>query len=77
MISNNIFFIFFSLYVYNYFLPNGKYYQLLGGNFCMLLSYFYILLYLGFPNIKRSNTLLLSVTNLNLNLLTILYKKYK
>lgn len=69
------YFLFFLACMYTTtFLPNGKYYQLLGGNFCMLLSYFYILLYLGFPNIKRSNTLLLSVTNLNLNLLTILYK---
>lgn len=35
------------------FLPNGKYYQLLGGNIGMLFSYFYILLYLTFPNFKN------------------------
>lgn len=34
------------------FLPNGKYYQLLGGNKGMLFSYFYILLYLTFPSFK-------------------------
>ena len=34
------------------FLPNGKYYQLLGGNTGMLFAYFYILTYLTFPNFK-------------------------
>ena len=34
------------------FLPNGKYYQLLGGNKGMLLAYLYILLYLTYPNYK-------------------------
>lgn len=34
------------------FLPNGKYYQYLGGNIGMLSSYFYVLLYLSFPNLK-------------------------
>jgi hypothetical protein len=34
------------------FLPNGKYYQLLGGNTGMLFSYLYILIYLTFPNIR-------------------------
>jgi quinol-cytochrome oxidoreductase complex cytochrome b subunit len=34
------------------FLPNGKYYQLLGGNTGMLLSYFYIFFYLTFPRFR-------------------------
>jgi len=34
------------------FLPNGKYYQYLGGNTGMLFSYFYIFIYLTFPNMK-------------------------
>ncbi len=34
------------------FLPNGKYYQLLGGNEGMLWSYFYILIYLSYPLFK-------------------------
>lgn len=34
------------------FLPNGKYYQLLGGNEGMLWAYFYILIYLSYPLFK-------------------------
>lgn len=37
------------------FLPNGKYYQLLGGNMGMLFSYFYILVYLFYPNVRYIN----------------------
>ena len=48
------------------FLPNGKYYQLLGGNTGMLFSYMYILLYLTFPSFKT-----LAFFNLYLNKLRI------
>ena len=34
------------------FLPNGKYYQVLGGNEGMLCAYFYILIYLTYPIAK-------------------------
>ncbi len=34
------------------FLPNGKYYQLVGGNNGLLFSYFYIFFYLSFPNFR-------------------------
>jgi hypothetical protein len=39
------------------FLPNGKYYQLVGGNASLLFSYFFILSYLAFPNIRNLNFL--------------------
>jgi len=35
------------------FLPNGKYYQLLGGNNVMLFAFFFILSYLTFPQIRN------------------------
>jgi hypothetical protein len=36
------------------FLPNGKYYQVLGGNEGMLCAYYYILIYLAFPLARKS-----------------------
>lgn len=39
------------------FLPNGKYYQLVGGNSSLLFSYFFILSYLAFPNVRNLNFL--------------------
>lgn len=48
------FFVFFIACMYTTtFLPNGKYYQLLGGNTGMLLSYFYIFFYLTFPGFRN------------------------
>ena len=39
------------------FLPYGRFYNRLGGNIGMLLSYLYIFFYLGFSSIKRNVTL--------------------
>ena len=36
------------------FLPAGRYYQRVGGNFGMLFSYFYIMCYLVFYNLKST-----------------------
>lgn len=39
------------------FLPFGKFYNRLGGNVGMLLSYLYVFAYLGFPSLKKNVTL--------------------
>ena len=54
------------------FLPNGKYYQLLGGNTGMLFSYFYILLYLTFPSFKTLAFFSLFLNKLKLRLVNIM-----
>lgn len=48
------FYLFFMACLYTTtFLPNGKYYQLLGGNTGMLISYFYIFFFLTFPGFRN------------------------
>lgn len=44
------------------FLPYGRFYNRLGGNTGMLLSYLYIFFYLGFPSLKK-NLFILSFRN--------------
>lgn len=52
--SQIYFFIFFMALMYTTtFLPAGRYYQRVGGNFGMLFSYFYVMFYLIFFNLKK------------------------
>lgn len=43
------------LYTTSY-LPYGRFYNKLGGNICLLFSYFYIFLFLLFPSVRGFNT---------------------
>lgn len=45
------------------YLPYGRFYNRLGGNFAMLFSYLFIFSYLGFPYFRYSNTLALGSLN--------------
>lgn len=47
------------------FLPAGRYYQRVGGNFGMLFSYFYVMAYLVFFNLRAPQTLWSYTHNLN------------
>ena len=51
--SQFFFYIFFMSCLYTFsFLPSGRFYNSLGGNFGMLFAYFYMLLYLSFCNLR-------------------------
>lgn len=53
LLSQMMFFVFFMALLYTTtFLPAGRYYQRVGGNFGMLFSYFYVMGYLIFFNLR-------------------------
>lgn len=56
------------------FLPNGKYYQLLGGNNVMLFAFFFILSYLTFPQIRNPQWNIFSTSNLIALLINLRFK---
>jgi len=57
-------FIFCCLYAAS-FLPYGRFYNRLGGNIGMLLSYIFIFIYLGFPFFRKNIFMFLYIFNLN------------
>jgi len=68
-IENSLFYlIMYSLFIISIactltYLPYGRFYNRLGGNFAMLVSYLFVFSYLGFPYFRYSNTLALGSLN--------------
>lgn len=73
--SQCMFYVFFMslLYIFS-FLPSGRFYNALGGNFGMLFAYIYILIYLSFHNFKNFywNFFFFNKFNINLRYIVIL-----